>query len=860
MGNKFSILDGKQLNIDQIEGRFAAFAKVPYAVTLRLSRPIAEDGYGTITVNGVKIPKGTQFLMDMMVKMHCLMVPVGSVAREYGKEYTMRLTGFKGEDGKPFPNTVLKFKTMERPQRDHAYDSHDEVAIWAAREGMVLLQNENEVLPLREDAVLNCFGSAQFCFRNTATGAGLINPRWQANFHQSIEEHSSFKVNREISDLYVQLRDVVPSDAVLRRAKELSDTALILLSRHSGEFSDNRPVKGGYYLTDDERAMIRAVSKAFSKTVAILNTGYPIEMGWVKEFGIDAVLYTGFAGMGAGYALMEILDGRTNPSGKLPDTWSYDYYDNPSAYNFINLPADHKQVGEKDFGVHLFYQEDIYVGYRYFDTFNKPAAYGFGHGKSYTSFDISFREPVNGIEHITVEAAVCNTGSRPGKEVLQLYIQPPEGTIEKPKRVLTAFEKTALLAPGESRKLTLIAPKKAFASFCEQTGAFVLEAGEYRIWAGNSLENSRIIGSFTLNETRVLAKTNRINLPVEPFKRLTRSDPTVEEASKIVPLEERIQKPAPRPVYAPTALPVYKGKKITFDKLKANPALLDNFVAQMRTDELCRLNVCGGADWYMPWQTGAAGKTNVIRKYRMPKMMVSDGNTGLNLKKRNIGFPSSCTVAASFNKELAYSIGKVIAEESREHRIGMNLGPAMNIHRNILNGRHPEYFSEDPYLGGIMAGYHGKGLEENGCGCTYKHLFCNGSDTSRKASQSIVSERALREIYFKVFEFAVDVHKPSAVMTSYNGVNGIYPAENADILQTLLREEWGLDSMIMTDWGTYDTVDPVEMVKAGNCWLTEGGGKYVRILQKAVKEGKLSRAVLEHNVRQLVKTVLKWDS
>ena len=858
MGNKISILEGKELNLDCIEGRFAAFAKHPYAVTLRLSQPIAEDGYGVITVDGVEIPKGTQFLMDVVIKMNCLMVPVGSVARDYGKEYTMKLMGFKGKDGKPFPDTTLKFKTMERPQRDHKYDTHDEVAIQAAREGMVLLRNENNVLPLQENTILNCFGSAQYMFRNTATGAGLINPRWQANFHQSIEEHSSFKVNREVSDLYVGLKDVVPTEAVLNRAKEQSDTAIILVSRHSGEFSDNRAVRGGYYLSDDERAVIAAVSKAFTKTVAIINTGYPIEMGWVNEFGIDAVIYTGFAGMGAGYALMEILDGRTNPSGKLPDTWSYDYYDNPAAHNFINLPAEHKQVGEKEFGVHIYYEEDIYVGYRYFDTFGKKAAYGFGHGKSYTDFAFDFGVPAYENGNVTVDITVHNTGKRPGKEVVQLYIQAPDGAIEKPKRVLAAFEKTALLQPGESQTLTLTAPEKAFASFCENTGAFLLEAGEYRVWSGNSLADSQPIGRFSLEKAKVLAKTNRINLPVESFKRITKADPTVEAISKIVPLEERTGKGAPRPVYDPKPLDVYKGKKITFPQLKADPSLLDKFVAQMSNDELCKMNVCGGADWYMPWQTGAAGKTAVIRKYKMPKVMVSDGNTGLNLKKRNIGFPSSCTVAASFNKELAYTIGKVIAEESLEHKIGMNLGPAMNIHRNILNGRHPEYFSEDPYLGGIMAGNHGKGLEENGCGCTYKHLFCNGSDTSRKASHSIVSERALREVYYKVFEFAVDVHKPSAIMTSYNAVNGIYPAENADILQTLLREEWGLDSMIMTDWGTYDTVDPVEMVKAGNCWLTDGGGKYVRILQKAVKEGKLSRAVLEHNVRHVVKTILKW--
>ena len=356
----------------------------------------------------------------------------------------------------------------------------------------------------------------------------------------------------------------------------------------------------------------------------------------------------------------------------------------------------------------------------------------------------------------------------------------------------------------------------------------------------------------------MLENTHRINAPVETFQRLTREDPAVGEDSSLVPLEQRITKHAPRPAYMPEPLAPYRGAKITWPQVKKDSSLLDAFVAQMSDDELCRMNVCGGANWYMPWQNGAAGKTAVIRKYKMPVMTVSDGNTGLNLKKRNIGFPSSCTVAATFNKDLAYQVGCVIGEESREHQVGLNLGPAMNIHRNILNGRHPEYFSEDPYLAGMMAGMHGKGLEENNCGCCYKHLFCNGSDTSRKGSQSIVSQQALREIYFKVFEIAMEVHMPSAVMTSYNSVNGIYPAENADIQQTLLREEWKFDGFIMTDWGTYDTVNPVEMVKAGNSWLTEGNKKYVKILRRAVREGQLSRAVLEHNVRWLIRTMLKW--
>lgn len=859
MGNKISILEGKQLDLDRIEGRFAAFAKVPYSVTLRLNKPLAKDGYGTITVNGIAVPKGTAFLMDVMIKMHCLMVPVGSVAQEYGKEYTMRLTGFIADDGSKFPDTELKFKTMERPQRDPAYDAHDAVALEAAKEGMILLQNVNHVLPLPQNTTLNCFGAAQFCFRNTATGAGLINPRWQANFHQSIEEHSSFRVNQEVSALYSKLEDVEPTKEVLDWAREKSDTALILLSRHSGEFSDNRAVKGGYYLTDNERAMIEAVSRVFPKTVAILNTGYPIEAGWIREYGIDSVICTGFAGMGAGFALMEILDGRTNPSGKLPYTWCFDYYDNPAAHNFINLPAEHKQVGEKDFGAKIVYQEDIYVGYRYFDTFQKPVAYGFGHGLSYTDFRLSTQKPRWEKDTLSVEVSIQNTGSREGKQAVQLYVEAPCGKLEKPRRVLAAFEKTDRLAPGETQTLYLNAPGAVFASFDEESSGFVLDAGEYHVWLGDSLETAEKVGSFSLPDRKMLQKIHHINPPMENFHRLTKKDPTVSEDSKILPLENRIETPAPRPQYQPEPLPAYHGKKITFAELKKAPSLLDAFVAQMSTDELCKLNVCGGADWYLPWQSGAAGKTAVLRKYKLPKVMVSDGNTGLNLKKRNIGFPSSATVAATFNKKLAYAVGRVIAEEAKEMGIGLSLGPAMNIQRNILNGRHPEYFSEDPLLGGTMAGYHGKGLEENGCGCTYKHLFCNNSETSRKASHSIVSERALREIYFKVFEIATKIQKPSGIMASYNAVNGIYPAENADILQTLLREEWELDGLIMTDWNSYDTIDPVEMVKAGNCWLTEGGGKYVKILRQAVKEGTLSRAVLEQNVRYVVKMILKWN-
>lgn len=856
MKNKISILDGKTMNLDQIEGRFAAFERLPYAITLRLSKPIAEDGYGSITVDDIEVPKGKQFKMDVVVNLNCLMVPVGSVVKEYDKEYVMRLKGFRAKDGSSFPDTTLKFKTAKRRVNDHSHDVHDDVALQAAREGMVLLKNSRDLLPLKEDAILNCFGYGQFIFRNTASGAGLINPRWQANFQQSIREHSRFSLNKEISDLYLSLENVCPTNEQLLKAKQISDIAIIMITRGSGEFLDNRPVKGGYYLTDEEKKLIEKVCGVFDKTIAILNTGYPIEMSWIEQYDIKSVIYTGFAGMAAGYALMEILDGRCNPSGKLPDSWAYDYYDYPSARNFINLSVDHKQVGEKEFGVCIVYEEDIYVGYRYFDSFNKKTAYCFGHGLSYTDFTYQAvgTEFSNG--KIKIDVNVKNTGERSGKETVQIYIGLPEGNIEKPKRVFAAFEKTKELSPGESQIISLITDENIFSSFDEQSSSYILEKGEYTIWFGDSLEHAEIISTFSYDETKQIKKVQAINTPVESFNRMTRNNTDIIGLSESVDYEDRIKVHAPYPVYDPKGLEEYKGKRITFSQLKEDHAKLDDFIAQMSVDELCRLNVCDGADWYMPWQSGAAGKTARLLKYGMPRMRVSDGNTGLNLKKSNIGFPSSCTVAATFNKNLAYNIGKTIAEEAKEHGINLNLGPAMNIHRNILNGRHPEYFSEDPLLSGTMAGYHCKGLEENGCGGTYKHVYCNGSETSRKASHSIVSEQSLREIYCKTFEIAMKIHKPCAVMTSYNAVNGIYPAENAEVLQTLLRDEWGFDGFIMTDWGTYDTVDPVKMVKAGNCWLTEGNHKYVRQLKNAVKNGELSRAVLENNVKWLVKEIL----
>jgi len=855
---KISLMQ-KTLNLEQIEGKYSAFVKCPYALPVRLSRPLAEDGYGTVTVDGIEISKGKEFFMDSIVKMNCMLVPAGEAAREFDRVYTITFSGFKADNGEMFKPVSYKFRTLPRKQRDPDYAAHDETSLQAAREGMVLLKNENGLLPLADDAKLNCFGSAQYMYRNSATGAGLINPRWQADFHQSVDEHSSFRINPEISRLYSRLKDVIPSDSQMKKAYEYSDTGVILISRTSGEFLDNKPVKGGYYLTDDERALIRKVTSVFEKTIAIINTGYPIETGWIDEYAIKSVIYTGFAGMCSGYALMEILDGRTNPSGKLPTTWAYDYYDYPSSRNFPNFSEDDRVPGEKEKGVRIVYEEDIYVGYRYFETFDRPVRFPFGYGLSYTQFEIRPAEGKADETGIRFPVTVKNTGSHAGKAVVQLYISQPEGKMEKSSKILCAFEKTKLLNPGEKEELILTAAPIDYASYDEENARYVLEKGTYVLSLGMDIRNTETVTRFTLDEDVTVRQVSHIAVPVEEFHRFSKADPSFRETCQIMDLEDRFPVKAQRHEYHPAFTGTKPKKQISLKDLRNDPELINDFVSQLSVSELCRLNVSTGADWYMPWGNGTAGGTPRMLKYSMKPVRVSDGNTGLNIVKPNTGFPSSCTVAASFNKELARSIGHVIGEESQENHIGINLGPAMNIQRNPLCGRHPEYFSEDPLLAGLMAGYHAKGLEETGTGSTMKHLFCNNSETSRKGSHSIVSERALREIYFRPFEICYAIQKPQCVMTSYNALNGIYPAESAEIQQELLRKEWGFDGLIMTDWCSYDTIDPVEMVKAGTGWLTEGGSKYVRILEKAVREGKLDPEILRANAVYTVRTILKHN-
>ena len=424
-------------------------------------------------------------------------------------------------------------------------------------------------------------------------------------------------------------------------------------------------------------------------------------------------------------------------------------------------------------------------------------------------------------------------------------------------RTFAGFEKTRLLSPGEIETLTIEIPAKDFAVYDDKARAFVLEAGEYIIFAGGAVDEAEKIGSFTLAQDEIVEKTCSVLAPVEEVKGIS-ADGSVSERTELVPrcgvfpVRAAYQKPA----FA--ELPGHRGARILFSDLKGHPEKLDDFVSQFSLKELVDFTVCNGS-CFGSKQSGAAGKLAHSDKYGIPTYYMSDGNCGVNLNRCTTGFPASNVLAGTFNTQLAYKVGEVLAKESKEYGIAVNLGPGGNLHRNLLCGRHSEYFSEDPVLAGTLMAYQARGQEENGVRATYKHFLANGSELERKSSHSLMNERTLRELYLRVFDKAFSLHKPSCVMTSYNSVNGIYPSESAPLLHDLLRKCWGFDGFVMTDWGACDTADAVRSVNAGTNLLTPGDKKLFKKIYSAAKRGEISKGTLQNSVKQIIKVLLQCE-
>ena len=850
-------IDDLVFDPNDIDGRYYHLTEeASGCAVLMFSKPMDPGVPGRATLDGVALPKTALRSMPQMMGLWVVGVGLRGFAAEPGRTYTLHLEGFADTDGNTMDPQDFAVSVPAVGQPLPRYAEHEQVALRAAREGIVLLKNSG-VLPFARGTVLNLFGKGIYRFRTSAAGAGEINPRYRVDLMGALKEDSHFSVNGELVDFYRWDMDLVPPADMLARAQEKSGTAVMLIERGARENRDNHSGKGSFLLTSEEEALLAALRANFTRLVVILNVGHPMDVTFAEKYAVDALVYNGLGGMLAGRALLDVLSGRENPSGKLPDTWAKSYRDIPASQNFydsVDKPYLHSDV---DVYLDTVYEEGIYVGYRYFRSFGVEPAYPFGFGLSYTDFDIQAKNVTfDGKLHL--ELTVTNTGSLAGKEAPQVYIRKPESLCETPERELCWFGKTRLLAPGESQSFRICVEPMDLAVFDTARAAYVMPAGTYAVFAGND-SDAPACGSFAAEEGLV-KQAERLMAPVQEIRELTKGDDASFPQGRSGVKEEKAFTPrAARKTYEAHFPEDTADRKLVWEDLRKDPQLLNAFVNQLSVEELARLSVCGSHGWAVN-SRGEAGFVYPLESRGMPRFPVSDGNSGVNLRTGNIGFPTGATMAASFDPGLMEEIGRVIGEEAKELGIPLILAPGMNIHRNPLNGRQAEYFSEDPFLSGVLGGCYCRGLESAGVGSCVKHLVANNCEASRKRNQSIISQRALRELYLRNFQVALRTYQPASVMTAYNAVNGCPTAADEELIQGFLRREMAFGGLVMTDWNSYDTMDVCDAVAAGNGWMTPGtmDDTFVTPIAQGVRSGRIPLDRLKENVAALLKTMLRF--
>ena len=621
--------------------------------------------------------------------------------------------------------------------------------------------------------------------------------------------------------------------------------------------------EGDFYLSARERALVDQVTEGFDRVIVVMNVGGMVDTSWFRENErIQAVLMAWQGGMEGGLGAAELLTGVANPSGKLTDTLAASLEDYPSTRNFH----------ESD--TYVEYTDDIYVGYRYFETIPEAAekvCYPFGFGLSYTTFEILCQEGRKTGDGFLFRVQVTNTGDVPGKEVVQIYVKAPQGKLGKPEKELKAFQKTRLLQAGESQILTLEIPESSLASYDDlgkvQMFAYILEAGDYGFFIGNSVRDGKMSDFvFHLEETRIVEQLSPKLRPVSLKKRLC-ADGTFEELPQGEPRERESQglerqSPEEMGEFAPA---VREQKPALLSAWVENPVhslqevgegrvSLETFMAQLSDRELAEL--LGGQP-----NTGVANTFGLgnLPRLGVPNVMTADGPAGLRIKPEcgvnTTAWPCATLLACTWNPRLVEQVGIAGAREVKENHMGVWLTPGINIHRSPLCGRNFEYYSEDPLLTGRMGGAMVRGIQSQHVAASVKHFAFNNKETDRRNSDSRVSERAAREIYLKAFEIIVKEQAPFTIMSSYNLVNGCRCSECRELLTDILRDEWGFQGMVTTDWWNYG--DHYREVKAGND-LKMGCGYPERLLE-AKEKGLLTRAEMELCARRILELLLKLD-
>ena len=603
------------------------------------------------------------------------------------------------------------------------------------------------------------------------------------------------------------------TEETVKNARAVSGKAIVVIGRTAGEDQDNKAEEGSFYLTKTEYENIRKICKYFEDVIVVLNVSNIVDTLWIsnEEFSnhIKALLYSWQGGMQGGAGLSDVLCGKVCPSGRLTDTIAETLSDYPSTKNFGSADDE-------------IYEEDIFVGYRYFSTFDhKKVMYPFGFGLSYTTFEQKAKKIDFDDETISLEVEVKNTGTFKGADVVQIYAECPQGKLGKPSRILCGFAKTAELLPSQSETVKISFPVRNLSSYDDSgiTGfahSFVLEEGIYPLYFGKDslhLEKISLGKEFSVSETRCLEKLSQCAAPEKEFSRFKagklKNDGLFELTSEKTPLSkinlsERMSENLKSLTTDKTPLKSAQ-KEIKFSDIVADKSLVDAFVSQLSDTELMTI-VRGEGMMSRKVTSGLAsafgGISESLHGRGIPAIACSDGPSGIrrdNGKEANL-IPIGTLLACTWDTELVESLYEELGKEMLSKDIDILLGPGCNIHRNPLNGRNFEYFSEDPLISGLMAAAVCKGLAKAGAIGTIKHFALNNQEEHRRTENSVISERALREIYLRPFEIAVKEGKARAVMTSYNGVNGHKSASNFDLNTSILRKEWGFTGMVMTDW------------------------------------------------------------
>lgn len=756
----------------------------------------------------------------------------------------------------------------------------------AAAEGCVLLENKNNALPIKKGEKIAVYGRSAFNYYKSGLGSGgLVNTRYVVGILDALKDCEDISVDEKLSAIYEEwikenpydegkgwgqvpwAQKEMPVTEEMLKASERTDAALVIIGRTAGEDQDNHDEPGSYRLAKEEEDLIAGVCGAFKRVIVLLNVGNIIDMSWVKKYRPDAVMYTWQGGQEGGNGVLDVLTGAVNPCGKLTDTIAEEISDYPSDKNFGDL-------------VKNYYQEDIYVGYRYFETFaREKVLYPFGYGLSYTTFKAESAVKDKN-DFVEVTAVVTNTGDTAGKEVVQVYVEAPCGRLGNPSRRLAGFAKTGVLAPGEKETVVIAVPKYDFASYDDSgvTGhksCYVLEEGVYTFYVGSDVRSAEAAGSYEQAFT-VLEELQEAYAPTESFERMKaqeQEDGSFKAVMEKVPV--RTVNPRERLMAnRPAEIPFTGDKGWQLVDVLDGKASMDEFVAQMSDEEL--ITIFRGEGMCSPRVTpGIAaafgGVSDGLLKLGIPAAGCSDGPSGIRMDcgTKAFSMPNGTALGCTFNLPLNRALFEMAGWELRLNKIDSLLGPGMNIHRHPLNGRNFEYISEDPYLTGKICAAQLIGMDKYGIAGTVKHFCANNQEAARRKTDAEISERALREIYLKGYEIAVKEGKARSVMTTYSSVNGLWTAGSYDLNTTILRKEWGFEGIVMTDWWAdanyegkpFDHQAKAPMLAAQNdlymVTSRPADNPENDDLQQKLEEGYITRGELQRGAKNILGFILK---